>query len=134
MPDFHVVPIETATPAQQAVHYILQRVVNDRNFSWYMWHTQSLRLCLLAEADRVGMTEAEVEKQLSVASEKANERLKRSCADRADVEVLQKRIDRIDQLLGHVSDCGKISDEHYTQLCDCIHRDPCDWPAPVEAW
>lgn len=127
MADFEAIPVE-GTQAEQAVAYILQRVVNDRNFSWYMIGTESLQLCLLAEAQRTDKTEVEVEKELLEAMALADQRLQRDGRALPEVRVLRERLARLDQLLGHMSDAGKLDDVNYTKLCDLIHRAPADWP------
>jgi hypothetical protein len=49
---------------EAAVLHILNRVVIDRNFSHLMMGTESLHLCLQAEADRTGKTVEECEQWL----------------------------------------------------------------------
>jgi hypothetical protein len=128
MLDVETIPV-AGTAAEQAVSHILRRVVNDRNFSWYLIGTESLRKCLVAEAARLGSTDEAVEVQMIAAMKAVDQRGKRE----PDVEVLRKRIDAIDQHLGHMSDRGKINDADYTALCDFVHVDPADWKEPAYA-
>lgn len=123
------------TKAEAAVDYILGRVITDRNFSWLMWGTEAMAKCLAAQAERKGITRPQLEKLLVAASHEVNERLVRSEQPvEAEVVTARKRIDRIDDYLGHLRDRGGIDDAAYTHLCDLIHRQPEDWPAPVEAF
>jgi hypothetical protein len=128
MPKFETVAV-AGTAAEKAVSHILDRVVNDRNFSWYMIGTESFRLCLAAAAEHTGKTEEAFEREIFGRMQRANERLRRHNAEEADVEVQRKRLERIDDLLGRMSDGGLIDDKHYTRLCDFVHRDPSEWPA-----
>lgn len=95
MPEWQASKID-GTPAEQAVHYVLQRVVNDRNFSWYMIGTQTLRLCIQAEAARTGKSEEAIEAELHEACQKANVRLRRHGADTADVCLLRLRVEELE--------------------------------------
>lgn len=63
MPDYSITP-EPGAPAQVAVNYILQRIARDADFAWHMHGTQTLALCLEAEADRRGCSRDEVEQWL----------------------------------------------------------------------
>lgn len=126
MPNFSFAP-ETASASEKAVNYALYRVVSDRNFAHYMWGTETMALLLTAEAQRQGVTPEVVNEQLTKDAQAATPRLVKQRRDQPDVAWLRKRLDAIDELLGRMSDRGKLDDENYTKLCDYIHRDPNHW-------
>ena len=128
MPEFQVMPIE-GTASEKAVSRILQRVANDRNYSWYMIGTESLRLCINAEAERTGKTEAVVEADLHAAIDAAQPRLKRHGADRPDVEVLRERIEKLTEKLEQLNDDGKIGDTEHEELLVYLEKHPSSWPS-----
>lgn len=77
------------SPAEQAVKYILGRVVTDRNFSWYMFGTESLALCFEAEAARRGLTREDVEQEI----------VQKAGRDVADISIARERLEAIERLL-----------------------------------
>lgn len=107
MPEFQTVPIR-GTAAEQAVNHILQRVVNDRNFSWYMIGTESLRKCLDAEGARRGISDEDVERELHEQMEQAQPRLERHRAGRAAVVVAEEKLEALEQTLSEIESLGLI--------------------------
>lgn len=85
------------TTAESAVAHILQRVANDRNLSYYTMGTQSLRLCLEAEAARTGKPVDTVEADLHAAIDAAQPRLENNGVGRADIVVLRERVDELER-------------------------------------
>jgi hypothetical protein len=77
----------TLTIHEEAVRHILRRIVDDVN----MTATESLRLCVLAEAERAGKTEEDVERRLWLAIE---QRLERKPAE-PEVVVLRKELEEL---------------------------------------
>ncbi|MBW3538731.1 MAG: hypothetical protein KY476_00525 [Planctomycetes bacterium] len=73
MADF-VVNLAGLSAAEAAVRYALERVVHDPDFRWHMLHTHTLRLCLIAEAERRGLPVEAVEADLQKAIAKRGRR------------------------------------------------------------
>ena len=95
------IPTPELTPAEEAVLHILQRVVTDRDFSWVMMGTQSLRLCLIAEGHRIGKPDDEVEADLHKAMAAQEERLRNNNADKPEVLVLRQRVETLERRKGN---------------------------------
>jgi hypothetical protein len=106
-----------STLAAEAVCYILQRVVNDRKFSYCMIGTEALHKCLAADAERRGMTVDAVEQDLLLVMHEEDKRR----------HVLDMRLDHIDRLLGRMHVRGHIEQGYYARLCQYIHVDPANW-------
>lgn len=111
MPDFEAPVIEAAeSAAESAVRYILKRVTADPNFRHYMLGTQTLEMCVTAEACRLVETrrgnpataKAIVEKSLEDSIARADARLKRSGETTPDVTLLRRRIEAAQEKLNAV--------------------------------
>lgn len=103
-----------------AVSHILNRVIIDRNFSWEMARTETLNLCLQAEAERTGKTVEECEAWLYKRMRLENERLRILGKDVAEVQILKKKLKSIKNQMKR-----KINDLHLWELshpkCSDIH-------------
>ena len=94
-------PREDLSPAEQAVFHILERVIQDRQLSWHMIGTETLRKVLIAEAARVGTTDKVIEQQMLGRMHKWDEYLKQKGEDirprevvlEAEVEELREQVD-----------------------------------------
>lgn len=116
------------SPAEKAVKYILGRVVNDRNFSWYMFGTESLALCYEAEAARRGVTREDVEQELVQKYSAATGRLQQARRDVADISIARGRLEAIEGLLSSMRARGDIDSVAFSQLSGLVHCDPADLP------
>lgn len=90
--------------AEYAVHYILERCRNDANFRWYMLHSETMRLCLRAEAKRLGQPESVLETHYSKPSRRGDDvpdvvRLRRLTEDlERNVERMEGKVKQFPEL------------------------------------
>jgi hypothetical protein len=118
MPDF-AAPAVIGSPADKAVAYLLARCQHDVNFQFYMLGTESLRLCLVAEADRLGVAGQEAIDPIIDAPT-----WKGIPGQKSDMEVMRDRLDRAVRVVEELAARGKLS-----QPCRVeIHR-ALDWQA-----
>ena len=120
MPEFQAVVIENSTPAEEAVQYVLQRVIHDRDYSWYMWGTETLRRCFIAEGARRGVPDSQIEAETVQASLAADERLKRHGADRARVRILDEKLDALEEKICDLQFEGELPEELAESLLELI--------------
>ena len=90
------------TKSEKAIKHILNRVVESRNYSWYMWGTESLSLCLEAEAERRGITRDELQAEIhkrSVDLDQHYNETDREERTEAEVVVLRRRVEELENQL-----------------------------------
>ncbi|GAA4443023.1 hypothetical protein [Bremerella cremea] len=119
------------TAAETAVLKILQRVATSRDFSWLMAGTETLRLCLVAEAQRLGTSADDVEEKLSAAMMRDDERRRRQGElTTAEVLIHRHRVEAIEQLLTKVFAEGGLTRNAYDQARMILGTDnPDKWGA-----
>lgn len=102
--------------AEAAVNHVLDRVVRSRDFSWHMWGTETMALCLEAEAERLGTTRKDLEKTLAADAKRIDEyhhKTSRSYRTTSAEEKLEKRISELESQLSGAEDyiCDKDDPE-----------------------
>jgi len=85
------------TPAEQAVHYVLERIRLDVDLRWFMLDTEAMHLLCVAEAQRTGGTVDQVKHAYRMISPRAEK-------DVPKVKRLQEEIDRLEGLAGVAED------------------------------
>lgn len=112
MTDFETPTIE-GTAAEKAVIHIITRVRRDPNFRYYMLGTESLALCLKADAERRGES-PEVIKQITAL---ANPPLAYDDGGRiADVLAYRTVMERIASVAADLRDRGVLPASGYAEL------------------
>lgn len=94
-------PQTTGTLAEQAVAYVLNRVVYDADVRWHMMGTETLRRCLIAEAERTGLPEYEVEARLA-------KRIKGRRQEKAKLVEARERIEELEYASGNANRINEL--------------------------
>lgn len=102
--------------AEVAVSLVLDRVVRCRDFSWHMWGTETMAVCLEAEAERLGITRADLEKTLAANAKQLDDYHKntsRSYRTTSAEEKLEERVSELESQLAGAEDyaCGQSDSE-----------------------
>lgn len=107
--------LETVSPHEAAVVYILHRTKVDADFRWHMTLTQSLRLCMIAEAKRRGVTVESVEAEIYQAEPKQV----------AEIVTLREKIEALEEENGKLhEENGELAGDREEYLReDCIEFD-----------
>lgn len=108
------------TNSEAAVRNVLERIVESRNFSWYMWGTETMALCMEAEAERLGITREELQKQIhqrSMELDEYHKKTDRKERTEAEVVVLRRENKDLERRLARESSYG-VGDYCSTRLSD----------------
>lgn len=95
------IPKTTGTLAEQAVQFVLNRVVCDADVRWHMIGTETLRRCLIAEAERTGLSENEVEARLA-------KRIKGRRQEKAKLVEARERIEELEYASGNANRINEL--------------------------
>jgi len=113
MPEVEIV----GTYAEKAIVHLLTRVKEEANFRHYMLGTESLRLCLKADAERRGLPPEEIENISSLDAPPAAA----AEAFQPHVVVYRRRCQAVQECIGRFLSQGRIDEATFSELYDLVN-------------